>query len=418
MIQVGPIAAETSDSPVLTNSDAGGIQSDLNTPETNEASSDSDSSGETQITSNAPENDGTQPPDNLETNEASSDSYSSGETKLAPTTSESEVTQNNVATDKDSTYGTVVIAFDDGWDGVYTQAYPVLKHYNITATCFVNPANVGKSGYMTLDQLQELHDAGWLIANHGYNHVALGLVPKSTITSEIQNTINWLNANGFGDGAYFLASPYGSYNQDVLDVCNELGILTHRTTNDGYVSNPPTDLLQLQNLYISGDMDLSQAEAIINHVISTNTTVFILFHQIAETNPTSGSYYPYTWTTNNLNRLMAYISQIGVTTLTNKEWYNSVKNTVTRNYVPTSVSYLVTLPYHQIWYKVAYKKWYKYHGQLRYRWIFVKVKKWYKKYYRYHGILKYKWRYGKVQKWSFYWNYHTVVRWTTHWLLK
>ncbi len=135
---------------------------------------------------------------------------------------------------------------------------------------------------MTLAELQELHNAGWTIANHGNEHLDLVTLNRTDKISEIQTAINWLNNNGFGDGAYYYASAFGSYDDEVLDVLRELGIKTHRTIYEGTITNPPDDLLQLPDKEINGDgyHTLDQAKSIVDEAIETKTTAFILLHEI------------------------------------------------------------------------------------------------------------------------------------------
>ncbi len=182
-----------------------------------------------------------------------------------------------------SVNGTIVLTFDDGAESVYTYAYPIMQQYGIKGTVFVNPAFIGDDWYMTLAELQELHNAGWTVANHGNEHLDLTTLSRANKVSEVQTAINWLNSNGFGDGAYYFARPYGSYDDEVLDVLRQLGIKIHRTVEDGYITNPPADLLRLPDKEING-VDgyhtLAQAKSIVDGAISTNTTAIILLHEI------------------------------------------------------------------------------------------------------------------------------------------
>ncbi len=83
-------------------------------------------------------------------------------------------TTQNVVSSKDP----VVMTFDDGLESTYKIAYPIMKQYGIKGTVYVIPSLVGTSGYMTLNQLTELHDAGWTIASHTWDHQDL-----TTLTS-------------------------------------------------------------------------------------------------------------------------------------------------------------------------------------------------------------------------------------------
>ena len=80
----------------------------------------------------------------------------------------------------------MVITFDDGYESVYTIAYPIMKQYGIVGTCYVVTSWIGTPGYLTLPELTELHNAGWTIANHSYSHQELPTLTTAQITTEIQ----------------------------------------------------------------------------------------------------------------------------------------------------------------------------------------------------------------------------------------
>ncbi len=212
----------------------------------------------------------------------------------------------------------IVWTFDDGRESIYTYAYPIMKQYGIKGTLYINTGNIGQPGYLTLEELQELHNAGWIIANHADKHVNLATLSTENVTYEIQTAINWLNNNGFQDGAYYFASPYGSYNDVVLGVLRKLGILTHRTVMNGTITNHVDDFLQLPTKEIYGYQTLDQAKLFIDEAIETKATSFLLLHNLVEVSGT------YEWNIKDFNDLIAYISQMGIETLTNDEWYNKM----------------------------------------------------------------------------------------------
>lgn len=65
----------------------------------------------------------------------------------------------------------VVITFDDGYQGVYQYALPVLKKHNAPATAFVIGAYVGKlPGYLNWPEVRALEDGGLVtIGGHTFN---------------------------------------------------------------------------------------------------------------------------------------------------------------------------------------------------------------------------------------------------------
>lgn len=66
----------------------------------------------------------------------------------------------------------VAITFDDGYESVYTEAYPDLKRRGWPFTVFVNtkPLDERWKGFAHWDQLREMASHGAIIANHTVNH--------------------------------------------------------------------------------------------------------------------------------------------------------------------------------------------------------------------------------------------------------
>ncbi len=205
---------------------------------------------------------------------------------LASTTSNSS-TSGNMASDP------AIITFDDGYESAYTIAYPIMKQYGIVGTVYIITDLIGQPGYLTLPELTELHNAGWTVAGHTVDHTDLQGLSQAQIANKIQLDIDWLNANGFSDGAYHLAYPYGLYDNNVLLVCAQLGLKTARTTNFGTIlPNGVVDYLGKVDYYqlptksfdrttVRNDwqtsLSISQADG--------STTIFLL-HDIVASNPT------------------------------------------------------------------------------------------------------------------------------------
>ena len=68
---------------------------------------------------------------------------------------------------------TVVITFDDGSKSDYITALPLLEKYQLPAVFSITTGNIGKSGYMTLDDLKKLAQSSLVtIASHSKSHGA------------------------------------------------------------------------------------------------------------------------------------------------------------------------------------------------------------------------------------------------------
>lgn len=117
--------------------------------------------------------------------------------------------------------GKVMIQFDDTHDTDYTEGLSTLDEYGYTATTFINPGRVGEDGRLSLEQLEELQDAGWTIGSHSYSHPELTTLSDAEQEAEIADAKQWLVDNGFEEGAEYFAYPFGDYDATTLDLVEE-----------------------------------------------------------------------------------------------------------------------------------------------------------------------------------------------------
>ena len=217
----------------------------------------------------------------------------------------------------------IVITFDDGFESVYTVAFPIMQQYGIKGTAYINPAWVGSPGYMTLQQLTALHNAGWTIANHSWDHPALPQLNEAEMIDEIQTAINWLNNNGFQDGAYHFAYPFGQYNNLAIQVCSELGIKTARTVNWGTISpDENIDYLELPIFLFGRYTTTNDWKSGVDETIALNENTIFLLHDIVTTPRIQEDVSVTTFTA-----FIQYVAQTGVNALTINQWYNEKVNT-------------------------------------------------------------------------------------------
>ena len=118
-----------------------------------------------------------------------------------------------------------MITFDDGLESVYTVAFPMMKAKGIPGTVFVVTDKIGTAGHMTWEQLKEMQNAGWTIANHTSNHISLVTSSLSNAIRAVEAGAQALSSRGF-NGAYYLAAPYNAMNATVASYLGNVVKLT------------------------------------------------------------------------------------------------------------------------------------------------------------------------------------------------
>lgn len=101
---------------------------------------------------------------------------------------------------------TASLRFDDGFESVYTLAFPVMRDLGVPGTVYPIWERVGQPGYLTAAQLEELRGAGWEIGSHTRTHAALVDLTPPSLTRELA----WPGGTDRGSGC--LAYPF--YLQD------------------------------------------------------------------------------------------------------------------------------------------------------------------------------------------------------------
>lgn len=150
----------------------------------------------------------------------------------------------------------ILITFDDGYEDNYTNALPILKKYNFTATVFMVSSFVNGNGFLSADQLKELQSAGWTIGGHTVNHTDLSKVDTNTVKAELDNSKKTLE-NMLGTKVNYFCYPFGGYSFSVVSQVKQSGYLMAFTTKSGWVSKSSNPYL-LNRVYCYANMGMKE----------------------------------------------------------------------------------------------------------------------------------------------------------------
>lgn len=144
----------------------------------------------------------------------------------------------------------VWLTFDDSlWD-FYSNAYPILRKYNMTATNNVITGLTagGNTGHLTLEQLKEMKDNGMSFQGHTVNHPDLEYSSLEAQTMELQESKSFLDSQ-LGQETIAIAYPAGRYSTETIRLAQESGYKLGLTTNEG-VASAANGLLTLNRVRV------------------------------------------------------------------------------------------------------------------------------------------------------------------------
>lgn len=208
---------------------------------------------------------------------------------------------------QDVPQGLVTFLFDDGAKDVHENAFPIMG--DLPGVVYMITGYVNGTTYMSLDQLKELHDAGWEIAAHSVTHPMLTDVSDADLLWELETSRDWIRDNGFQRGMDHFAVPGGAWGDREAKVAATL-YDTVRPTSSGY-NVVPYDRMNLRSKVITLDTPPQTIIDWINQAINEGTWLMLMFHQVDE------SSYIYTYHPDDFAQVVAHAKKsLPVVTLT------------------------------------------------------------------------------------------------------
>ena len=111
----------------------------------------------------------------------------------------------------------ILLTIDDAFLSFYTEAWPYLKENKIPFILFVSTEPVGKSGYMTWDQIREIDETDFgLIGHHSHTHEYLIDGTDEEFILDIKNA-NKIFLEKLGYVPSLFSYPFGEYSKFMKD---------------------------------------------------------------------------------------------------------------------------------------------------------------------------------------------------------
>jgi peptidoglycan/xylan/chitin deacetylase (PgdA/CDA1 family) len=147
----------------------------------------------------------------------------------------------------------IILTFDDGGEGTFTNALPIMQKYGFTGTAYIVFNYVGIGGYMNVDQIRGLYAAGWEIGSHSISHVDL-TIRTDRQKDEIVDSRIKLQAL-LDVPILTFAYPFGTYDSDSVHYAHFAGyIAAVGLGNDALQGNK--NLFYLYRMAVNGNQSL------------------------------------------------------------------------------------------------------------------------------------------------------------------
>ena len=115
----------------------------------------------------------------------------------------------------------ILITIDDAFESFYNEAWPYLKKNKIPFILFVSTESVGRTGYMTWEQIKEVESKNFAyIGHHSHTHEYLIDVSNEEFILDIE-TANKIFLKELGYVPSLFSYPFGEYSKFMKDYISQ-----------------------------------------------------------------------------------------------------------------------------------------------------------------------------------------------------
>src|SRR5438105_7688184 len=149
----------------------------------------------------------------------------------------------------------VVITLDDGYQDLYTTAFPILEAHGFTAVAYIVSGFVDQPLYVTHAQVLEMDHAGIEIASHTVHHSDLARMGFGSVVSEVSQSKRQLEQL-VGHSVLDFAYPSGQFNMQTVEAVRQAGYSTAVTTDRESTTHSVADRFTWGRVRVGGGESL------------------------------------------------------------------------------------------------------------------------------------------------------------------
>lgn len=175
--------------------------------------------------------------------------------------------------------GRISLVFDDGFESNISTALPILDNYGFKSShCYATKYIINQPEQIPV--IKDISARGHESCSHTINHLDLTTLDPQALQTELHDSKNYLETLT-GTTVSSLSTPYGSYNQAVLEEIKK-HYQAHRTTVEGYNSRDQLDEYRLLDQNMAHDTSLNQFKSWVGKAIQDKTWLILTYHEITK----------------------------------------------------------------------------------------------------------------------------------------
>ena len=158
----------------------------------------------------------------------------------------------------------VILTFDDGYKDNYTVLFPLLKKYNVKATIFIFPNNIGtNNNFLTWDMVREMQASGLVsFQSHTMSHSDLDSLSEAKQRTELEESKRIITEKT-GRECFVLCYPSGKYNNTTLYLAKQSYLFGIKMNGNLYTTG--TNRFLVPRYYVARSTSLSAFASMITH---------------------------------------------------------------------------------------------------------------------------------------------------------